>query len=85
MNGSIAAAVQGSFGDVQFTSRTGGSELFINPLMSICFIFELAGIARRCLYLDRIENTQLIRQVSSEIEAFRDEVVRQRPPRRIPH
>jgi hypothetical protein len=53
--------------------------------MSIYFAFELDGLARRCLYLDRIENTHLIRQVSSAIEAFRDDVVRQRPPRRIPH
>ncbi|ORT55048.1 DUF1152 domain-containing protein [Streptomyces sp. CB03238] len=85
VNGSIAAAVQGSFGDVQFTSRTRGSELFINPLMSIYFAFELEGVARRCLYLDRIEDTHLIRQVSSRIEAFREEVPRQRPSRRIPH
>lgn len=85
VNGSIAAAVRGDFGNVQFTSRTRGSELFINPLMSLCFAFELDGLARRCLYLDRIEHTHLIRQVSSAIEAFRDEIVRQRPPRRIPH
>lgn len=84
VNGSIAAAVHGAFGDVQFTSRTRGSELFINPLMTLCFAFELDGVARNCLYLDRIEDTHLIRQVSSAIEAFREEV-RQRPPRRIPH
>ncbi|MFE7465701.1 DUF1152 domain-containing protein [Streptomyces sp. NPDC057499] len=84
VNGSIAATVQGSFGDVRFTSRTRGSELFINPLMSLCFAFELEGVARNCHYLDRIEHTHLIRQVSSAIEEFRDEVV-QRPPRRIPH
>ncbi len=84
VNGSIAAAVRGEFGDVRFTSRTINSELFINPLMSLYFAFELEGIARNCLYLDRIEHTHLIRQVSSAIELFRDEV-RQRPPRRIPH
>lgn len=84
VNGSIAAAVRGEFGDVRFTSRTSNSELFINPLMSLYFAFELEGIARNCLYLDRIEHTHLMRQVSSAIEAFRDEV-RQRPPRRIPH
>lgn len=84
VNGSIAAAVQGAFGDAQFTSRTRGSELFINPLMTLCFAFELDGVARNCLYLDRIEHTHLIRQVSSAIEIFREEV-RQRPPRRIPH
>ncbi|MCM2411269.1 DUF1152 domain-containing protein [Streptomyces sp. RKAG290] len=84
VNGSIAAAVRGEFGDVRFTSRTRDSELFINPLMSLYFAFELEGLARNCLYLDRIEHTHLIRQVSSAIEAFRDEI-RQRPPRRIPH
>ncbi|MER7176300.1 DUF1152 domain-containing protein [Streptomyces mesophilus] len=85
VNGSIAAAVQGAFGDTQFTHRTRGSELFINPLMSLCFVFELDGLARRCLYLDRIEHTHLIRQVSSEIARFRDELPRTRPPRGIPH
>lgn len=84
VNGSIAAAVRGSFGDVRFTSRTKGSELFINPLMSLCFAFELEGVARNCLYLDRIEDTHLLRQVSSRIELFREETV-QRPPLRIPH
>ncbi|MFC8829425.1 DUF1152 domain-containing protein [Streptomyces sp. NPDC057137] len=84
VNGSIAAAVQGSFGNVQFTSRTRGSELFVNPLMSLCFVFELEGVARRCLYLDRIEDTYLIRQVSTAIELFREEVST-RAPRRIPH
>ncbi|GGV92232.1 hypothetical protein GCM10015535_52860 [Streptomyces gelaticus] len=69
---------------MRFTSRTRGSELFINQLMTLCFAFELEGLARNCRYLDRIEDTHLIRQVSSAIEIFRDEV-RQRPPRRIPH
>ncbi|SDJ57373.1 hypothetical protein SAMN05421869_111100 [Nonomuraea jiangxiensis] len=35
MNGSIAAAVRGEFGEVRFTGRPRGSQLFINPLMSI--------------------------------------------------
>ncbi|MGY0019191.1 DUF1152 domain-containing protein [Streptomyces sp. cg35] len=84
VNGSIAAAVQGAFGDVQFTARTRGSELFINPLMALYFAFELEGVARHCQYLDRIEDTHLIRQVSSAIESFREETST-RPPRRIPH
>ncbi|ESU48157.1 hypothetical protein P376_3862 [Streptomyces sp. HCCB10043] len=56
----------------------------MNPLMALYFAFELDGLAGQCLYLDRIENTHLMRQVSSAIEVFREEV-RQRPPRRIPH
>lgn len=51
--------------------------------MALYFAFELEGLAQRCLYLDRIEHTQLMRQVSSAMELFHDEV-RQRPPLRIP-
>ncbi|MFI5963279.1 DUF1152 domain-containing protein [Streptomyces asoensis] len=84
VNGSIAAAVRGSFGDVRFTERTRGSELFVNPLMSLYFAFDLPGLAARCLYLDRIEDTHLMRQVHSRIAEFRDTTVT-RPPRRFPH
>ncbi|MET7653622.1 MULTISPECIES: DUF1152 domain-containing protein [unclassified Streptomyces] len=84
VNGSIAAAVRGSFGDVQFTDRTQGSELFVNPLMSLYFAFDLPGLAARCLYLDRIEDTHLMRQVHSRIAEFRETTVT-RPPRRFPH
>ncbi|MEU3602891.1 DUF1152 domain-containing protein [Streptomyces sp. NPDC006798] len=84
VNGSIAAAVRGSFGDVRFTDRTRGSELFVNPLMSLYFAFELPGLAARCLYLDRIEDTRLMRQVHSRIAEYRDTLVT-RPPRRFPH
>jgi hypothetical protein len=84
VNGSIAAAVRGAFGDVRFTERTRGSELFVNPLMSLYFTFDLPGLAARCLYLDRIEDTHLMRQVHSRIAQFRDTTVA-RPPRRFPH
>ncbi|MEV6508669.1 DUF1152 domain-containing protein [Streptomyces sp. NPDC051642] len=85
VNGSVAAAVRGDFGDVRFTERTRGGELFINPLMALYFCVDAPGLARRNLYLDRLERTSLIRQVSSLIEEFRDELPRQRPPRAYPH
>lgn len=85
VNGSIAAAVRGDFGNVQFTERTRRSELFINPLMSLYFCVDLPGLARRNLYLDRLEHTHLTRQISSAIEDFRAALPRQRPPRTFPH
>ncbi|MEU6380731.1 DUF1152 domain-containing protein [Streptomyces sp. NPDC046909] len=85
VNGSIAAAVRGDFGDVRFTERTRNSELFINPLMSLYFCVDAPALARRNLYLDRLENTALMRQISSAIAGFRDELPRQRPPRAYPH
>lgn len=84
VNGQVAAAVRGAFGDVRFTERTRGSELFVNPLMSLYFAFELPGLAARCLYLDRIEETYLARQVHSRIAQFRNTVT-VRKPRMFPH
>ncbi|WP_308285498.1 DUF1152 domain-containing protein [Actinoplanes hulinensis] len=84
VNGQIAAAVGGEFGDVQFTRRTSGSTLFVNPLMAIYFTVDLDKLAARCLYLDRLENTIGRRQVITRIEAFRNEVS-PRIPRSYPH
>ncbi len=84
VNGSIAAAISGDFGDVQFTSRTGGGELFVNPLMSLYFTFEADAVARRSLYLPLLSATDSIFDVSRIIEAFRHTVTT-RPRRAIPH
>ena len=54
---SVVAAGQGHFGDFHPTRRTAGSTLFINPLMSMYWCFELQGVTRRCLYLDYIRDT----------------------------
>lgn len=85
VNGSVAAAVRGDFGDVRFTERTRNSELFVNPLMALYFCVDAPTLARHNLYLDRLENTALMRQISSVIAEFRDELPRQRPPRAYPH
>jgi hypothetical protein len=85
VNGSIAAAVRGDFGDVHFTERTRNSELFINPLMALYFCVDAVGLARRNLYPDRLEGTSLTRQISSIIEEFRDDLPRRRQPRAYPH
>ncbi|MFI2207473.1 DUF1152 domain-containing protein [Streptomyces sp. NPDC020192] len=85
VHGSVAAAVRGEFGDVRFTERTRGSELFINPLMALYFCADLPVLARENLYLDRLENTVLMRQISAAIAAFREELPKQRPPRAFPH
>ena len=84
VNGQIAAALNGEFGDVQFTRRTSGDTLFVNPLMAIYFTVDLDTLAARCLYLDRIENTHGTRQVIGRIEAFRNEIPT-RIPRAYPH
>lgn len=84
VNGSIAAAVRGGFGDVPVTDRIAGSELFINPLMSLYFTFDLGGVAAHNLYLPLLEGTQTIFEVGARIEAFRYDTTT-RPRRAIPH
>jgi hypothetical protein len=84
VNGQIAAATTGAFGNVQFTQRTSGSTLFVNPLMAVYFTVDLDKLAARCLYLDRIENTYGRRQVIGRIEAFRNEIAT-RIPHAFPH
>ena len=58
VNGSIVSAIEGRFGDYHRNPRTQSSKLFINPLMSLLWAFDLAAVARRNLYLDRLADTQ---------------------------
>jgi hypothetical protein len=84
VNGSIVSALEGRFGDYHRTSRTQSSKLFISPLMSILWSFDLAAVARHNLYLDRLEHTRSIWDVLTTIERFRHEV-RSRMPETIPY
>jgi hypothetical protein len=84
VNGQIAAALSGAFGDVPLSSRTAGSSLFVNPLMAIYFCFDLDGVAANALYLDAIGETRTIDEVGLAIEAYRDGV-QPRPPLAFPH
>lgn len=84
VNGSIAAAMEGRFGDVRFTERTTDSELFINPLMALYFTFDLMGLCHRNLYLRQLVGAPTQLHVSMTIEGFR-EGIKTRPKRSIPH
>ncbi|WP_204301306.1 DUF1152 domain-containing protein [Actinoplanes campanulatus] len=84
VQGQIAAATRGAFGDIQFTRRTAGSTLFVNPLMAAYFTVDLVTLANRCLYLDRIEQTTDTYEVAAHIVAFRKQTAT-RPPRAFPH
>jgi hypothetical protein len=84
VNGSIASAIEGRFGDVHRSERTTTSELFINPLMSLVWMLDLMGVAKRNLYVKMLRETQTVWEVQRIIEAFRHGV-RTRARRAIPH
>lgn len=71
VNASIIAAATGGFGDQHATKRTEGSELFINPLMTFYWSFQLEAVARHNLYLDRLAETTTYQELSLAIETFR--------------
>jgi hypothetical protein len=69
---SILSALAGLFGDVQMNSRTAGSKLFINVLMTLYWCFRLDPVAQRLLYLDAVLPTRTAREMRDAIELFRD-------------
>ncbi len=83
VNGSIVSALEGRFGNFQRTERTGGSELFINPLMAMYWHFDLTAVAERSLYLRMLEETETVFDVQLRIEAFQ-KAVKSRPRAIIP-
>jgi hypothetical protein len=80
---SIASAVRGEFGDYHATNRTSGNELFINPLMSQYWTFEVKHIVRHMAYSDKLARTESMEDAKRVIELWR-ETVELRPRRPIP-
>lgn len=74
--GSIASAVRGHFGDHHTTVRTAGSALFINPLMSLYWFFDLPKLAARVRFLSALDGTESWGDVSRVIDTFRRGVTR---------
>jgi hypothetical protein len=85
VNGQIAASLRGEFGNVQFTTRTEGSELFVNPLMGVYFSVDLDALARGVHYLPSLEKTRTAFDVALAIEEYRVGVDDRRPRRALPH
>jgi hypothetical protein len=84
VNGSIAAALDGKFGDVQFSRRTAESELYVNPLMGMYFTFDLMGLCRRNQYLRQLVDAPSVVHVEAIISDHHAHAHR-RPHRLIPH
>jgi hypothetical protein len=80
---SIASAIQGHFGNHQVIKRTADSALWINPLMSLYWSFELRAVYERNLYAKSLEGTRHLWEVANRIEEFR-RTVNERPWEDIP-
>jgi hypothetical protein len=81
---SILSALEGRYGDHHATERTFGSELFINPLMSLYWCFRLEQVARRILYLDAIRDLSGYVEVERAIVQSQVRTPRLRERRQLP-
>ncbi len=58
INSSLISSVQGQYGDFHLTNKTRGSKLWISPLMSIYWFFDLMPIARRNMLYEALRWTE---------------------------
>lgn len=84
VNTSIAAAVQGFYGDHHSTERTHADVLWINPLMALYWVFELQPVVDRLLYKDELRETASVSDVFRVIEQVRENLEGKRPRTTIP-
>jgi hypothetical protein len=80
---SIAGALRGEFGDYHATDRTGSAELFINPLMTLYWFYDIPAVAHWVGFYDAIRFTTTPYQVWDAIHQHREQIGL-RPRRLIP-
>ena len=81
---SILSALEGRYGDYHVTPRTRNSELWINPLMSVYWCFQLEEVAKRILYKEGMKTTTSFIEVMGVIKQFRNSCQSIRPRQGIP-
>jgi hypothetical protein len=81
---SIAAALEGEYGNHHFTQRTEGSHLWINPLMASYWAFDLRAVVKQMTYWDAIKDTTTAHELSGKLADYRDRLKIKRRSQRIP-
>lgn len=84
VSNSIISALQNHYGNYHATNRTEGSELWINPLMTIHWCFKLDGVVERLAYYDYIKDAYSIGDFNQGLSAYRDSLKAIRQNKNIP-
>lgn len=74
VNGSIKSAMEGEFGNFQFTQRTKNSKLFINPLMTLYWCFNLKSISKNLYCLKELQQVKFPHQITNAIFGNRNNI-----------
>ncbi len=71
VSNSIVSALEGEYGDYHKTNRTQGSELWINPLMTMYWCFDLKAVVRKIKYYDYIKSTNSVHEFMMGLQTYR--------------
>ena len=81
---SVCNAMRGKFGNVQASPRTAASELYINPLMSMYWCYQLDAVATLIPHMTKLMQTESRTQVASAIQKHRGSLSETRPAKSLP-
>ena len=84
VSNSIVSALEGEYGDHHRSHRTRGSVLWINPLMTIYWCFNLRNVIRKIKYYDRIKDVNTIGEFNGQLSQYRSELDILRDKKQIP-
>lgn len=84
VSNSIVSALEGEYGNHHRTKRTAGSELWINPLMTIYWCFDLRRLIRKIKYYDKIKDVNTISEFNGQLSKYRNELSELRVKKQIP-
>ncbi len=84
VSNSIVSALEGEYGNHHRINRTEGSELWINPLMTIYWCFDLRRVIQKIKYFDKIRNVNSISEFNGELFKYREELDKLRGKKQIP-
>ena len=84
VSNSITSALEGHYGNYHKTSRTKGSELWINPLMTIYWNFQLRNVVRKIKYYDYVEKTNTIGEFNKGLSDYLSTLSEIRSKKQIP-
>jgi len=84
VSNSIISALEGEYGDYHRTEHTKNSQLWINPLMTIYWCFELKAVVEKITYYDYIKDTDSVSAFMSGLRDYRSTLTKPRNTKRIP-
>ena len=84
VSNSIVSALKGNYGNFHKTKRTNGSRLWINPLMTIYWSFDLREVVKKIKYYDLIKDVNTISEFNGKLASYRSKLCEYRDKQQIP-